>query len=261
MLLTLAQRENAASCSRMGQETVAGFLPRPTVPQKLSPTTQTTSDNTMRVFFLFTIVLLITAVKVVAQDKSEVCVEHRNAPPVNAYYWPPDTYVRVYFARGMFTEEQRLTLLTAMKTWTDANEQTGAGINFSYAGEIDNLATCNGCLTVTRREVHKNDRRHYAFFNPLRQSSDGMLISAWIDFDFATTNPKALRGYMVHELGHSLGLFDCKSCQKKKTIMNGFPGINDDNGLLAPSLCDLEVVRQVYDLQRRVNRNIVAEKR
>jgi hypothetical protein len=42
--------------------------------------------------------------------------------------------------------------------------------------------------------------------------------------------------------------------------MNSFPGINDDNGLLAPSVCDLEVVRNVYRLQRNVDRNIVAEK-
>jgi hypothetical protein len=214
----------------------------------------------MKLIFLLTIVLFITAVKVVAQEKSEVCVANHNAPPVNSYYWPPDTNVKVYFARGMFTDEQRITLLNAMQTWSDANAHTGAGINFSYAGEVDRVTNCNGCLTVTRREVHKHDRKHYAFFNPLKQSGDGLLVSAWIDFDFATTSPHALQGYMAHELGHGLGLWDCKSCKKKKTIMNAFPGINNDNGLLAPSVCDLEVVRQVYKLQRNVDRNIVAEK-
>lgn len=214
----------------------------------------------MRLFFLLTIILFIAAVRIVAQEKSEVCVANHNAPPANAYYWPPDTNVKVYFTRDMFTGEQRVTLLTAMKTWSDSNQQTGAGITFMYAGEIDKVANCNGCLTVTRREVHKKDRKHYAFFNPLKQSSDGLLVSAWIDFDFATTSPKALQGYMAHELGHGLGLWDCKNCKKKKTIMNGFPGINNDNGLLAPSACDLEVVRQVYELQRRVDRNVVAEK-
>jgi hypothetical protein len=43
--------------------------------------------------------------------------------------------------------------------------------------------------------------------------------------------------------------------------MNGFPGINNDNGLVAPSACDLEVVRQVYQLQRRVDKNITAVKK
>ena len=186
------------------------------------------------------------------------CVTNRTAPPVNPYYWPPDTNVKVHFKRGMFTAEQRTRLLAAMATWSDSAKNTGAGITFSYAGEVDELATCESCLTVTRREVHKNDRRHYAFFNPLKQTNEGLLLSAWIDFDFATTNPQALQGFMAHELGHGMGLWDCTSCKKNKTIMNGFPGINYDNGLVAPSACDLEVVRQVYQLQRRVDKNTVA---
>jgi len=33
--------------------------------------------------------------------------------------------------------------------------------------------------------------------------------------------------------------------------MNAFPGINKNNGLLEASTCDLEVVRQVYERERR----------
>jgi hypothetical protein len=190
----------------------------------------------------------------------EPCITNRNAPPVNAYYWPLHTNVKVYMQRGMFTVEQRAMLLAAMKTWSDSSVETNAGVSFSYAGEIDQLATCNGCLTLTRREVYRKDRKHYAFFNPLQLTSDGLLHSARIDFDFATTKPQALQGFMAHELGHGMGLWDCKSCKKKRTIMNGFPGINKDNGLLAPSPCDLQVVRQVYELQRQVDSNPVRDK-
>lgn len=193
-------------------------------------------------------------------EQSEVCVTNHNAPPVNAYYWPPDTNVRVYLKQGMFTGEQRAILLAAMKSWSDSAAHTETGITFSYAGEIDAFATCNGCLTITRREVYRNDRKHYALFNPLQRHSDGLLVSAWIDLDLAITAPKALQGYMAHELGHGLGLWDCKSCKKKKTIMSGFPGVNKDNGLIAPSTCDLEVVRQIYQLQRRVDKNAISEK-
>ena len=195
------------------------------------------------------------------EEQPDVCVTNRNAPPVNAYYWPPDSNVKVYLQRGMFTDEQRDMLLAAMKDWSDSAGHTAAGISFAYAGEVDQLATCKGCLTVTRREVYRKDRKHYAFFNPLKQDADGLLVSAWIDFDFATTKPKALQGFMAHELGHGMGLWDCQSCQKKKTIMNAFPGINKDNGLIAPSTCDLEVVRQVYQLQRQIDRNMVAEQK
>lgn len=202
----------------------------------------------------------LTVKEIDGQELPPACITNHNAPPVNAYYWPPDTNVKVYLKRGMFTDEQRAALLAAMKSWSDSAVHIEAGIRFSYAGEIDQLASCKGCLTVTRREVYRTDRQHYAFFNPLQHDSDGLLVTAWIDFDFATTKPQALQGFMAHELGHGMGLWDCKSCQKKRTIMNAFPGINKDNGLTAPSTCDLEVVRQVYQLQRRIDKNMVAER-
>ena len=215
----------------------------------------------MKLFCFLIIILFSAAIEVAAQKAPKVCITNHNAPPINAYYWPPDTNVRVYLARGMFTPPQRAKILEAMKIWSDSSAQTGSGIRFSYAGEIDRPINCSGCLTVTRRSVYKHDRKHYAFFNPLKQNGDGLLLAAWIDFDFATTDAQALQGFMSHELGHGMGLWDCKRCAKKKTIMNGFNSINNDNGLVAPSPCDLEVVRQVYDLQRRVDNNIVVEKR
>lgn len=208
-----------------------------------------------------TLLLFASATHALAQRPAPDCVTNRNAPPANSYYWPPDTSVKVYFMRGMFTPEQRETLLAAMSTWSDAAKDAGAGVTFSYAGDTNNLSQCDACLTVTRRDVHKSDNKHYAFFNPLKQDRDGLLVSAWIDFDFATTNSQALLGFMTHELGHSLGLYDCTTCKKKQTIMNGFPSINRDNGRVTPSPCDLEVVRNVYDLHRRVENNPVSEKR
>jgi hypothetical protein len=190
---------------------------------------------------------------------ASACVQEHNAPPASAYYWPPDAQVKVYFIKDMFTLAQQVTLLRAMAEWTNAAAEIGAGVNLSYAGETNGLKLCASCLTVTRRDVYKNDGKHYAFFNPLEQDSAGLLVSAWIDFDFATTDPQALQGFMAHELGHGMGLWDCKSCKKKQTIMNGFAAINKDNGLVAPSKCDLEVVRKIYQLERQVARNTVSE--
>jgi hypothetical protein len=211
----------------------------------------------MKIIIVTTLILIATTG---AFAQKGTCVTNHNAPPVNAYYWPPDTTVQVYFVRGMFTAEQRTTLLAAMTTWSEGSTNAGAGINFRYAGESEGLSRCKSCLTVTRKEVHKKDPRHYAFFNPLKQDQDGLLVSAWIDFDFATTSPQALQGFMAHELGHGMGLLDCVNCKKKKTIMNRFPAINKDNGLVAPSDCDLEVVRKVYQLHRQVENNAVAKK-
>jgi hypothetical protein len=203
---------------------------------------------------LLALLLFFSSTTIMGQGPGS-CVTNKNAPPASSYYWPPDTPVRVFFVREMFTAAQTETLLSAINVWSEVSIEVGAGVSFVYSGEVNELMDCSGCLTITRREVFKSDRKHYAFFNPLKQRSDGLLISAWIDFDFATTQPQALQGYMTHELGHGMGLWDCTSCKKKVTIMNGFPGINSDNGLLEPSTCDLEVVRRVYQLQRRVSRN------
>jgi hypothetical protein len=195
--------------------------------------------------------LVVSVSSVSAQVSKSVCTTNRNAPPSNSYYWPPHSTVKVYFVRSMFTPEQRQTLSAAMADWTHVAKQVGANVSFVDAGEADGVTNCKGCLTITRRHVYKHDRKHYAFFYPLRQDRNGMLVSAWIDFDFATTGVKALRGFMAHEMGHGMGLWDCVSCGSKQTIMNGFPGINRDNGLTSPSRCDLEVVRQVYQGHQR----------
>lgn len=184
--------------------------------------------------------------------KPEVCTTNRNAPPVGEYHWPADTEVKVYFVRGMFTPEQSSALMEAMKTWKAADIEIGSGVRFAYAGETDSRMTCRSCLTITRREVFKNDRHHYAFFNPMKMDEGRLLVAAWIDLDVGITDPTALQGFVAHELGHGLGLWDCPSCKKKQSLMNGFPGLNKNNGLLGPSSCDLATTKGVYAEERQI---------
>lgn len=205
--------------------------------------------------FLIISTLLFSFTLITARGNLNRCVTNHNAPPVSPYYWPPDSEVKVHLVRGMFTTAQTQMIFAAMNTWSNASSDANAGISFRFAGEVNRVVDCVGCLTVTRRHVNKSDRKRYAVFNPLQRRPDGLLISAWIDLDFATTHPAALQGYMTHELGHGMGLWDCISCKRGKTIMNGFSEINGTNGLLEPSACDLEVVRGVYQLQRRVSKN------
>src|SRR6185295_5728622 len=198
---------------------------------------------------LLLVLLFIPVTSTSAQEKA--CTTNRNSPPASNWYWAPDSEVKVHFVTGMFTPEQQSTLQSAMAFWTQAAARVGAGVKFVYAGETRGVINCDNCLTVTRRDVYQQDKKHYAFFHPLQQRRDGQLLSAWIDLDFATTSAPALKGFMVHELGHGLGLWDCTTCHSKQTIMNAFPGINKNNGLLEASTCDLEVVRQVYERERR----------
>ncbi len=186
------------------------------------------------------------------EDLSEVCVTNRNAPPLSPYHWPADAEVKVYTIRNMFMPEQRQALLEALKTWTTAGRDSGSGVSFTYVGETENLVNCRNCLTVRKREVFKYDGAHYSFFYPLSSEDGRVLVSAWIDLDFATTSPHAMQGFLAHELGHGMGLWDCESCKKKHTLMNGFPGINKTNGLIAPSRCDVEALKGVYIQERQL---------
>jgi hypothetical protein len=185
-------------------------------------------------------------------SKPKVCTTNRNAPPVGEYHWPADAEVSVYFVRGMFTPEQSSALLEAMKTWKAADQEIGSGVRFVYAGETDSRMACRSCLTVTRREVFKNDKHHYAFFNPMKMDEGRLLVAAWIDLDVGITDPNALQGFVAHELGHGLGLWDCPSCKEKQSLMNGFPKLNKNNGLIAPSSCDVATVKGVYTEERQI---------
>lgn len=205
----------------------------------------------MKLLFNILFLILIPIAGANAQQTNQICKTNLNAPPTGAYFWSPDTPVKVYFAKSAFTAEQRKALLETMETWTREAGRIGTGIRFSYAGDSAGLANCQNCLTITSGEVYKTNPRHYAYFMPSRWNGS-FLASAWIELDLNTTNPTVLQGFMAHELAHSMGLGDCPTCKKRKTIMNGFPGINRGNGSISPSQCDLEVVRELYREQRRI---------
>ena len=183
---------------------------------------------------------------------SEACTTNRTAPPAGEYHWPADTEVKVYFVRSMFTPAQTTVLLEAMKTWNTVGAENGSGVSFAFAGESDGRMSCRSCLTVTRREVFARDQHHYAFFHPMKQEEGRLLVSAWIDLDVGITDPNALQGFMAHEMGHGLGLWDCPKCKNKRSLMNSFPGLNKNNGLIGPSGCDVATMRDVYQAERQV---------
>jgi predicted Zn-dependent protease len=199
--------------------------------------------------------ILLAQLALAAGQSPLECKTNKSAPPAGLYAWPTGD-VKVYFMLGMFTKGQQQALLRAMEFWSQAAKRNDAGITLLYAGETDSTRNCNSCLTVIRREVYSDNHKYYALFVPFGKKLDeprqDLLKSARIELDVGTTEPRALQGYMAHELGHGMGLWDCPKCKKKQTIMRFFPGVNKDNGLIEPSVCDLEVMRQVFEKQRRI---------
>jgi hypothetical protein len=200
-------------------------------------------------------ILLMQFALAAGQSPSE-CKKIKRAPPAGLYAWASGADVKVYFMRGMFTAEQQEALIRAMEFWSQAAKTNDVELGLIFSGETDANRNCNSCLTVTRREVYNDNHKYYALFVPLGKRGDEprqeLLRSARIEFDLATTEPHALQGYMAHELGHGMGLGDCPKCKKKLTIMRSFPGVNKDNGLIEPSACDLEVMREVFEKQKRI---------
>lgn len=199
---------------------------------------------------LLSLLLLLTGSAVHAQSSVKQCSTNKTSPPASSWHWPADMRVKVFLIQGMFTQSEQQAIREVMEQWNSLSEQLGTGIKYVYAGEVGQHENGEGYLTMTRIEIMKGtNNRFYAYFFPTR-AADGSLRSALITFDFKTTNVKALKSLVAHELGHGMGLWDCKSCKGRSTIMNGFPGVNNDNGLVAPSACDMQVVKTLFEQTR-----------
>jgi hypothetical protein len=208
--------------------------------------------NLIRTYFLAALAFVLLACGTSHAQQDEICLSNRTAPPANSWHWEPDATIKLYFQQNMFTPEQQQALLETIDAWNVVARNAGSGIKLVYAGETLKSLDCENCLTVAHGEIQKFDKKHYAFFYPIKRNDAGLVLSAWIIFDVGITKPKALRSYMAHELGHGMGLWDCQECRKSRTIMNAFPGVNKDNGLLAPSPCDQFVVQRVYEQYRKL---------
>lgn len=196
--------------------------------------------------------LLFIGSAVHAGPPAKPCTMNKNSPPASTWHWPAGTRVKVFFMRGLFTGSEQQAIREVMAQWNSLSEHVGAGIKYDAAGEVDKHEDGEGYLTLTRIEIMKGtNNRFYAYFFPTR-TTDGSIHSAQITFDFKTTDVKALKSYAAHELAHGMGLWDCKTCKGGSTIMNGFPSVNQGNGLDAPSACDIQVVKTLFEQERRV---------
>jgi hypothetical protein len=190
--------------------------------------------------------LLVIGSSVHAQQPAQPCTTNKNSPSASAWHWPKGTRVHVYFMSGMFKPIEQQAIRQVMDQWNGLSEQIGAGIKYDYAGEADHPLDGLGYLTLTRIEIMKGtNKKFYAYFFPT-YAPDRSLHSAQITFDFKTTDVTALKSYAAHEMAHGMGLWDCKSCKERSTIMNGFPNVNKGNGLTAASPCDIQVVKTVF---------------
>jgi hypothetical protein len=132
--------------------------------------------------------------------------------PCQVAPWQPHSIVSVYFVRDMFGPDQRQALLDAMGS---AQENArDMGLAFNYAGETDGLIDCQGCLTVTRQDADKENRKARITLNALRRNDLGQLISAWIGIDRETNSSMRLRRLMLETLVDVRGARALSACKR-----------------------------------------------
>lgn len=146
----------------------------------------------------------------------------KGAPQMIYPSWRPGTTIEVY-SQGFYLEE-RAAIERAISSWN-------VGIvTFKYRGEGQ------GQLTIKRG----TELTGMCAYSDLT-SVDGILTEGVMFIDSRIKRPSALESVVAHEMGHAMGLSDCRPCQ---SVMRPFRSRDKSNGFTAPTRVDLSVLRQ-----------------
>lgn len=195
----------------------------------------------------FAVLLLTSAASTATAKEARArgCTVGGNAAPLSQWRWVPRARVTVYVLRGQFNPKESERLASVVRRWDLALRQSLSGIRLKPGGETDAWVPRAGEIVVTRDRV-KVDGHQVGEFRSVLRDSRGYVTAAVIALDRSIDDPRNLSALLSHELGHGFGLWDCETCSKQTTVMNGFkfPGRNVAE---APSLCDVLQVGAAYE--------------
>ncbi|MBV9926058.1 MAG: hypothetical protein JOZ96_13655 [Acidobacteria bacterium] len=192
---------------------------------------------------LFAVLLLAPAASA-KEPPPRGCSVGDNAAPLSQWRWAPRSRVTVYALRGQFNAKESERLAAAVRKWDIALRQSLSGIRLKAGGETDAWVPRAGEIIVIRDRV-KVDGNHVGEFRSVLRDGRGYVTAAVIALDRSIDDLRNISSLLSHELGHGFGLWDCETCAKRSTVMNGFkfPGRNVAE---APSLCDILQVGAAY---------------
>jgi hypothetical protein len=188
---------------------------------------------------------LVSTAAAAKEQRTHGCTVGGNAAPLSLWRWAPRARVTVYALRGQFNPKEAERLASAVRKWDLALRQSLSGIRLKSGGETDAWVPRAGEVIVIRDRV-KVDGHQVGEFRSVLRDSRGYVTAAVIAVDRSIDDPRNLSSLFSHELGHGFGLWDCETCAKQTTVMNGFkfPGRNVAE---APSLCDVLQVGAAYE--------------
>jgi hypothetical protein len=189
--------------------------------------------------------LLFSSAASAGELRARGCSVGGNAAPLSQWRWAPRARVTVYVQRGQFTPKEAERLAYAVRKWDIALRQSLSGIRLKSGGETDAWVPRAGEIIVIRDRV-KVDGHQVGEFRSVLRDARGYVTAAVIALDRSIDDLRNLSSLLSHELGHGFGLWDCETCEKRSTVMNGFkfPGRNVAE---APSLCDILQVGAAYE--------------
>jgi len=202
--------------------------------------------NSKRRLFFVALLLACSWICTTAQTQTPPqCKVGVRAPAIGFWTWAPGAHVKVYIRIPDFTSAETPYLLAPLQTWDAGHEQSGSGVRFEYQGTALEPMICVNCLTIQRGRVFARTR-HTIELHAVSLQNTQVINYASIVIDPVVTNLEALTKEVAHELGHSLGLLDCYTCQQRSTVMNQFKTVNAINNMEGPTACDLAQVEAAY---------------
>ncbi len=211
-----------------------------------------------RILFGLILLLVITTTGIRVAAANDTPCNSPRTPRYGFWMWPAETTIKVHLLSNDFAPEDIPYLLTPFMNWNRALESTASGISFRFEANVDAEQECENCLTIKRGEVLNKRSKHAAELRAYSALGDGIITHATMVIDHKVTNSKMLSNVVAHEIGHNLGLLECKSCRWGTSVMAGFRGINISNGLEGPTGCDIVQVEMAY---RNLNARQLAARR
>ena len=139
-----------------------------------------------------------------------------------------------------FTFEQRQAIINAFHAWEDASSFTN-GIHYYFPSDPPTSQPQEGTWNVILGGTLGDDE--YGRTNLYATAANSYLRAD-------VSLPLALGQLMAHEIGHGMGLDDCKLCCAHTTTMRTPPRTaswNDTSGSATPSSCDVSVSATLYN--------------